>query len=297
MATQLINGITVELDGQGDALLCIHGLGGSSHTWTPLRAAFEGMQVIRPDLPGSARSALPAGKLSIAGYVTALARLLADLHIASAHIVAHSLGTIVAQHPAVHYPAKVKSLALFGPLAAPPEAARPNIAARAASARGGVAAMQEIADAIVNAATSKETRAEQPAVLAVVRESVMRQPPEGYAQSCEALAEAQSAVSTDGARIIDGKGRFLMPGLTEAHTHFSWNDQPSLAAIQFMPPEEHTLWCVWPSATSTWAGPRRSAPQRPSRGWTWCCATRSTPANSPARATWPVARKSPPSVR
>ena len=26
------------------------------------------------------------------------------------------------------------------------------------------------------------------------------------------------------ARVIDGKGRFLMPGMTEAHTHFSWND-------------------------------------------------------------------------
>ena len=43
---------------------------------------------------------------------------------------------------------------------------------------------------------------------------------------------------------IDGRGRFLMPGMTDAHTHFSWNDQPSLAAIQFMPPEEHILWCV-----------------------------------------------------
>lgn len=46
------------------------------------------------------------------------------------------------------------------------------------------------------------------------------------------------------AEFIDGKGRFLMPGMTEAHTHFSWNDQPSLSAIQFMPPEEHILWCV-----------------------------------------------------
>ena len=51
-------------------------------------------------------------------------------------------------------------------------------------------------------------------------------------------------VSIDDARVIDGRGRFLMPGMTEAHTHFSWNDQPSLAAIQFMPPEEHMLWCV-----------------------------------------------------
>jgi hypothetical protein len=31
MTTQLIGGLTVEVDGEGDALLCIHGLGGSSN--------------------------------------------------------------------------------------------------------------------------------------------------------------------------------------------------------------------------------------------------------------------------
>ena len=36
----------------------------------------------------------------------------------------------------------------------------------------------------------------------------------------------------------------MMPGMVEAHTHFSWNDQPSLDAIQRMPPEEHILWCA-----------------------------------------------------
>lgn len=58
------------------------------------------------------------------------------------------------------------------------------------------------------------------------------------------VARAPDGVTREGARMIDGRGRFLMPGMTEAHTHFSWNDQPSLAAIQFMPPEEHMLWCV-----------------------------------------------------
>ena len=193
MTTQLINGLAVEIDGNGEALLCIHGLGGSSNTWTPLLAALSGFKVIRPDLPGSARSALLAQPLSIEGYAAALEALLAELDVESVHLMAHSLGTVVAQHLAVRNPGKVKSLALFGPLAAPPEAARPNIVARATAARGGAAAMQEIADAIVKGATSQETKAEQPAVLALVRESVMRQPPEGYAQSCEALAAAQSA--------------------------------------------------------------------------------------------------------
>lgn len=193
MATQLIKGLAVEVDGQGQAVLCLHGLGGSSNTWTPLLPAFESSRVIRPDLPGSARSALPEGGLSIAGYVAAIEQVLQTLDVDAAHIVAHSLGTIVAQHFAVAYPGKVRSLVLFGPLLAPPEAARPGIAARAAAARGGVAAMQDIADAIVRAATSTQTRQDQPAVVALVRESVMRQSPEGYAQSCEALAQAQAA--------------------------------------------------------------------------------------------------------
>ncbi len=193
MTTQTVNGLAVEIDGEGDALLCIHGLGGSSNVWTPVRAALTGFKVIRPDLPGSARSALPEGKLSIEGYVSALVRLLASLDIEAVHVVAHSLGTVVAQHLAVAHPDKVRSLALFGPLVAPPEAARAGTLARAQLARTGLAAMQEIADAIVQAATSRETKARQPAVLALIRESVMRQPPEGYAQSCEALAAAQSA--------------------------------------------------------------------------------------------------------
>lgn len=193
MTTQLINGLAVEIDGNGEALLCIHGLGGSSNTWTPLLAALSDFRVIRPDLPGSARSPLLAERLSIEGYAASLEALLAELGVESVHVMAHSLGTVVAQHLAVRNPGKIKSLALFGPLVAPPEAARPNIVARAAAARSGAAAMQEIADAIVKGATSPETKAEQPAVLALVRESVMRQPPEGYAQSCEALAAAQSA--------------------------------------------------------------------------------------------------------
>jgi 3-oxoadipate enol-lactonase len=193
MTTRLMSGLAVEIDGEGEALLCIHGLGGSSNTWTPLMEAFAGFEVIRPDLPGSARSALTTGTLSIELYVTVLERLLADLNVESVHLVAHSLGTVIAQHFAVRNPTKLKSLALFGPLVAPPEAARPNIVARAALARSGQAAMQEIADTIVKGATSKETQAQQPAVLALVRESIMRQPSEGYAQSCEALAQAQSA--------------------------------------------------------------------------------------------------------
>lgn len=193
MSTRFINDLAVEIEGDGEPVLCIHGLGGSSNNWTPIVPALAGFQVIRPDMPGAARSPLPSQGLSIDLYVDTLESLLSALDLASVHVAAHSLGTIVAQHFAVRHPGRVKSLALFGPFMAPPDAGRPGILARAALARSGVPGLQEIADAIVKAATSKETKQDQPAVLALVRESVMRQSCEGYAQSCEALAAARPA--------------------------------------------------------------------------------------------------------
>jgi imidazolonepropionase-like amidohydrolase len=58
------------------------------------------------------------------------------------------------------------------------------------------------------------------------------------------VARGNRAIPSSGLTVIDGAGATLMPGMCEAHTHFSWNDQPSLGSIQKMPPEEHILWCA-----------------------------------------------------
>ena len=50
------------------------------------------------------------------------------------------------------------------------------------------------------------------------------------------------SIPAAGVTTIDGQGATLMPGMVEAHTHFSWNDAASLGEIQRMPLEEHVLW-------------------------------------------------------
>ena len=58
------------------------------------------------------------------------------------------------------------------------------------------------------------------------------------------VARGVRALPTSGVTTVDGGGATLLPGLVESHTHFSWNDQPALNAIQRMPTEEHILWCA-----------------------------------------------------
>jgi 3-oxoadipate enol-lactonase len=190
--TQIIDRMAVETEGEGDPVLMIHGLGGTSNTWCPVLPVFQRNRTIRPDLPGSGRSGRVEGALSIDRYVQAMQRICGAMNAARVHVVAHSMGTIVAMHLAARMPALVRSLALFGPLLCPPDTARGPLKARGQKARGGEGAMQEIADAIVQAATSSETKAQRPVTVALVRESLMRQPPEGYARSCDALSEAQA---------------------------------------------------------------------------------------------------------
>lgn len=194
MATHVVDRIAIDMEGAGDPVLMIHGLGGTSNVWIPILPVFARHRTVRPDLPGSGRSARVEGPLSIDRFVQAMLRVTSAMRVERAHVVAHSMGTIVAFHLAVREPKLVRSLALFGPLLAPPDAVRAPMRARGQKARsGGETGMQEIADVLVQAATSAETKARNPVAVAYVRESVMRQSPDGYGRSCDALADAQAA--------------------------------------------------------------------------------------------------------
>lgn len=180
--------LAVETTGTGDPVVMIHGLGGTSNTFQTLMPALAGYRAIRPDLPGSGRSDAGAGPLSIEGQAGAVVRMLAQAGIARAHLVGHSMGTLVCQELAAARPDLVASLVLFGALTEPTEAARAGLVARAAAAR--TSGMAVIADQIIATTLAPRTHAEHPAAVAFVRESILRQPPEGYARNCEALARA-----------------------------------------------------------------------------------------------------------
>jgi len=57
----------------------------------------------------------------------------------------------------------------------------------------------------------------------------------------KAVAPQGASIASDGARLVDGGGATLMPGLVEAHSHLTFLDTADLESLGFVPPEEHTL--------------------------------------------------------
>jgi pimeloyl-ACP methyl ester carboxylesterase len=194
MALHFFERVAVEDEGEGPVVLCVHGLGGSSNTFTPLMPALARHRVLRIDLPGSGRSQRAEGSLSFERYRDAVLSAMTRLHVRQALLVGHSLGTIVCQHVAAAAPAQVQGLVLFGPLIQPPDPARAAMRTRAAKARSeGAAGMHDITQTLLLSALSADTRTRSPLAVAFVRESLMRQDGEAYARSCEALADCVPA--------------------------------------------------------------------------------------------------------
>lgn len=194
MTLHLIEGVAVEDTGAGPAVVCVHGLGGTTNTWSAMPSAFEGFRCIRVDLPGCGRSHADTHNIHVQDLVQCLQVVCKALGVSQAQWLGHSMGTVVCQHLAIARPELVSSMVLFGPLMAPADAAREGLRLRAdLVSKKGLAGMQEVTEQLLLTAVSAHTKANQPSAYAFVRESLMRQSPQAYADHCLALAGVQAA--------------------------------------------------------------------------------------------------------
>ncbi|WP_284976775.1 alpha/beta hydrolase [Arthrobacter sp. efr-133-TYG-104] len=179
----------VETTGTGDDVVLVHGLGGTTSFYEPLVASLaERFRVTRYDFAGHGRSPRDR-ELSLESLAAELA-LVIESRTASgrAHLVGHSMGTLIVQQLASTRPDLVQEIVLLGPVREQSQAAKDATRARAALVRAkGMAA---VADTIANAATADYAALGNPLVRPFVRELLLGQDPEAYAQACEALAAA-----------------------------------------------------------------------------------------------------------
>ncbi|KAK6952393.1 hypothetical protein Daesc_006929 [Daldinia eschscholtzii] len=227
------------------AILFIHGLGGTTNAFQPLVSSLQDFDLVRFDWAGHGRSSLPKST-SVESYVAdceGKARPIFEYLTPKSHriliwklaviehfrlkdilVVGHSLGGLISLHLAAKHPDIVKGVVAFGPVRPPPEAGKKALAARATTVRNE--GMGAVADVVVSNAFSPKSLINKKGEVALAREMLTRQDPEGYALALDALAgssepgwkqikasvlvltgeEDKVSTATAGADIVEGIG-------------------------------------------------------------------------------------------
>ena len=110
--------INYSVEGNGEAILFIHGLSDNLHYWDVLANNLKNdYKIIRYDLRGHGESPLDDDDLTIDTYTNDLYNLLEELSINRVKIVAFSLGGLIALNFTIKHPEKVSSLILMSSFA------------------------------------------------------------------------------------------------------------------------------------------------------------------------------------
>jgi len=100
-------------EGEGPAVLLVHGLGGSMCNWAPtIEHLKRANRVIAIDLPGFGKSECTGGDCSVESFVAAIRGLLAHLGVEKACIIGNSLGGLITLHITLNHPDMVESIVL-----------------------------------------------------------------------------------------------------------------------------------------------------------------------------------------
>ncbi len=105
----------VDFDAARPAVLLVHGaaLDHSAWQWQARYLAHHGYATLAVDLPGHGRSP-GAVRTSVAALADWVAAFVESACVPRAHLVGHSLGSLVVLEAALRHPARVASLALLG---------------------------------------------------------------------------------------------------------------------------------------------------------------------------------------
>lgn len=105
--------INVELTGEGQAVLLVHGFLENAGMWQSLMPAFHGRQVIIPELPGHGHSQWVDEPVSMEYFADLLADILDAVEVERADIIGHSMGGYAACALLERHPDRVNSLCLY----------------------------------------------------------------------------------------------------------------------------------------------------------------------------------------
>ena len=208
-------------------VVLLHPLGADARFWDPVRAELGSLPTVALDLPGHGSAPTSPLGAGIDAYADAVAEQLTEFG-EPAHLVGMSLGGIVAQQLGACRPDLVASVILVDTVPVYPEPFRQTWRDRAATARKD--GLSSLIEPMVQMWFSTELTASGDARVEQARRTFAATDPEGYARTCDVLAEVDlrdriagwtmpAAVvcgSADAPAFLDGAK--WLAGATGAHT-------------------------------------------------------------------------------
>jgi pimeloyl-ACP methyl ester carboxylesterase len=181
--------------GHGEPLVLVHGVGMNRAVWAPQMAYFaaRGYRVIAYDMLGHGGSPLPPETTRLADLRAQLGALLDELGIERAHLMGHSMGSLVALEFALAAPDRVHDVVALNAVYERSSAQRAAVEdrARRLADGSGDATLEETLDRWFG----PEQRARQPECIAAVRHWLDVVDPIGYARVYGCFARADDAFS------------------------------------------------------------------------------------------------------
>ena len=188
MTRRTAGGTAYELNGQGPAVVLVHGMGLNRAMWQWLEPALTPhFQVLTFDLFGHGESAEPPGRPCLRTFSAQIVELLDDCGLARSAVVGFSLGGMIARRFAIDHPNRLSALAILH------SAHNRSAAERAAIGRRVEAVRKSGPAATVDAALERwftdDFRTRDPETMALVRRWVTANRTEVYAPIYRVLAE------------------------------------------------------------------------------------------------------------
>jgi len=170
------------------AIVLVHGLGGSFHSWWAQLAAGgeHGHRTIAYDQRGAGLSSKPAGPYSVELWARDLVRVIDALGVERPLLVGHSVGCMTCQHASVLLGDRVAGLVTIGGALRWREEAGPVFTERVRLARAG--RMDEIAATVVGTGLSERCRRDDPTLTGLFGNLIASNNPHAYAEWSAATA-------------------------------------------------------------------------------------------------------------
>jgi 3-oxoadipate enol-lactonase len=170
----------------GPVLLLSNSLGTALEMWDPQMPAFaERFRVLRYDMRGHGRSAVPPGPYSIADLGRDVLDLLDANGIDRVHFCGLSMGGMTGMWLGCHAPERLEKLVLCNTSAQLGTKEQWNIRISLVQDEG----MKGVAEGVIERWFTPEFRRQEPQAVERVRRMLLETPPAGYAACCAAIRD------------------------------------------------------------------------------------------------------------